>query len=225
MNFIINKPFFETSNVNKVRSFKKSTPLVNERNFSKKCFPIYIFPRITVPDTVTKPLIKLCSLFLKKCFRFNYQPIFQILNQSCLKNFSHLFTEQELLRFLIKTENVHPKFYNLLQTNTESFSETEISPNVITQAITAQISIQVRSIQSTLTEKSNAQTSNQNTSFGFQPQTESTSVNINPNKNNTENTDSIFPTEITGVSIPASSALIPGITIPLHHKNHSKQFR
>ena len=117
--------------------------------------------------------------------------------------------------FLIKTENVHPNYYNLLQTNTESFSDTEFSPNVITPAILAKASIQIRSLQSTLTEKSTGQTSKQNTSFGFQPQTETTSVKINPNINNTETIESIFPTEITGTSIPTSSALITGITIPL----------
>ena len=116
---------------------------------------------------------------------------------------------------MITTENVQPKYFNLLQTNRENLSEIEFPPNVITPAITARISTQLRSLQSTLTEKNKGQTSNQNTSFGFQPQTETTSVKINPNINNTETIESIFPTEITGTSIPTSSALIPGITIPL----------
>ena len=37
----------------------------------------------------------------------------------------------------------------------------------------------------------------------------------NPNKNKTETTENISPTEVTGVSIRTSSALIQGITIPL----------
>ena len=63
-------------------------------------------------------------------------------------------------------------------------------------------------------KKNVAQKSNQNTNTGFQPQTPSTSVTLNPSINTTETTESICPTEVTGISSPTSSALIPGKKIP-----------
>ena len=74
---------------------------------------------------------------------------------------------------------------------------------------------EIRSLPSTFTEKTIAQKSNQNTSTDFQPQTQSISITISRNISNTESTESISPTEVTGISIPTSSALIPGITTPL----------
>ena len=70
-------------------------------------------------------------------------------------------------------------------------------------------------IQSTRTEKVNAQKSNQRTSAGFQPGTQSTFVNINPNTNNTKNLESIFPNDVTGISSSTSFAPTLGITVPV----------
>ena len=70
-------------------------------------------------------------------------------------------------------------------------------------------------IQSKLTEKIIVQRINQSTIAGFQLQTQSTSVILYPHKNNTETTESIFPTQVTQNRSPNSSVLIPGITTPL----------
>ena len=67
-----------------------------------------------------------------------------------------------------------------------------------------------------ITEKISAQKVKQNIRFGFQPQTQTTSVFLNPSLNDTETTENLPPTEITGISIPPSFAQIPDITIPLH---------
>ena len=72
-------------------------------------------------------------------------------------NFSNQFTEQELLRFLNKTENVHPKNFNLLQINTEINSQMELLPNMTTRETTANRPIthntdEKRSFQSMITE-------------------------------------------------------------------------
>ena len=71
---------------------------------------------------------------------------------------------------------------------------------------------EIRSIQATITERNFALKSNQNTSAGFAPQT--TSISVILNINDTETTGSISPTEVTGLTIPASFDLIPGINTP-----------
>ena len=40
-------------------------------------------------------------------------------------------------------------------------------------------------------------------------------VILNPSRNNTETTESVIPTEVTGTAIPTNSTLTPGNTIPL----------
>ena len=50
---------------------------------------------------------------------------------------------------------------------------------------------------------------------GFQPQTQSISVTTNPQINNTETLEKISSTKVTGISIPTTSILKPGLTIPL----------
>ena len=72
-------------------------------------FHYTVFSRVTVLDTVTIPQTKLYSLFLWKLSWFNYQLIWNALDRNCFKKFSNHFTEQELLPFLIKTENSHSK--------------------------------------------------------------------------------------------------------------------
>ena len=75
---------------------------------------------------------------------------------------------------------------------------------------------EIRPIQSIITEENNAQRSKQKTTAGFQPQTQTTSFYKNPTINNTETTETSSPTEVTRISIPTISALIPGITLHLH---------
>ena len=64
--------------------------------------------------------------------RFSFQRIWITSSRNCLENFSNPFTKTEILPFLIKIENVHPKNANLLQINTEIISQSEVLPNLIT---------------------------------------------------------------------------------------------
>ena len=57
--------------------------------------------------------------------------------KTCFEIFSDNFTERELLPFLIKNENGHPKYPNLLQNNTDIFSQ----PNFLHAAITRSIPV------------------------------------------------------------------------------------
>ena len=57
----------------------------------------------------------------------------------------------------------------------------------------------MHSNQSMISRKTNAQKSAKNISGVLQSQTQKTSVNLNPIINNTETTDSIYPTEVTGI--------------------------
>ena len=118
------------------------------------------------------------------------------------------------------TENLHHKYYSLLQTKNENISQLDFLPKMITRASTATRPIdhnndEIRSLQSTTTEKIVAQKSNQKFKIGFKLQTQSTFVSLNQNKNIIEITESISFTEVTGSFLPPSSVLIPGFTIPL----------
>ena len=84
------------------------------------------------------------------------------------------------------------------------------------QKVSFRLKILMRCVQfSTITGKVIAKNWNQITSSVFQPQIQLTSVTLNPNKNNTETTESVSTTEVIGLSLPTSSSLIPGITMPL----------
>ena len=85
---------------------------------------------------------------------------------------------------------------------------------MITRAITAirltdQTFDEQRSDQSMITEKISARKLQQKVSADFQPQTQTTSVYSNPNLINTKTTESISPTDVTGISISSSSTLTP----------------
>ena len=76
---------------------------------------------------------------------------------------------------LIKSEIFRAKYPNLLQINTEYNSQLELLLNIITGAITAnrpieQNIVEIRSNQSMITEKNDAQRSQQNTSASFKSQ-------------------------------------------------------
>ena len=140
--------------------------------------------------------------------------------KSFLKNSSNHLIEQEIFSILIKTEILYFNYFNLLQTNNEIFSRLEFLPVMIIRATTAnrlfdQNLVEIRLVQSTITEKTIARKLKQKTHPGPQPQTQSNSGSLNPNISNIEATENMFPAEVTGPGIPTSSAPIPGITIPL----------
>ena len=66
-----------------------------------------------------------------------------------------------------------------------------------------------------ITDKVGAQKLQQSTYAGFQSKTQTTSVSLNQNKNNTETTESIPFTEVTGFSNPTTSTRKPGFKKPL----------
>ena len=158
--------------------------------FSIKFFFQYsFFSQLTVLDTVTTPQIDIYSLFLRKCFRSKYELFWNTLDQTCFENFANHFTDQELLSFLSKTENVHSKYLNLLQIKTEFVSQSEFSPDMITRAMISDRPVDqniddIRLNFSMITQRICAQKSKQKISTGIQHQTQTTSVTLNPNMNN-----------------------------------------
>ena len=99
------------------------------------CFLINLFSIPTVLDTVSIPQTKTYSLFLSKFFRFNYEFIWKKLDQNCFKDFPNFFTQQEILAFSIKEENVFSKYLYLVQINTDVIKQLELSATSITQPI------------------------------------------------------------------------------------------
>ena len=55
-------------------------------------------------------------------------------DQTCFENTPNYFIKQNLLPFSNKNENVHPKYHNLLQINTDIISQLVFVPNMITRA-------------------------------------------------------------------------------------------
>ena len=97
---------------------------------------------------------------------------------------------------------------------------------MITQASTANRHIDdnvddLLSTQSMITEKMSFPKSKRNTSTGFQPQTQTVFVTLNAEILSAETNESIFPTEVTGIPIPARPTLIPVITIPLQFRTEN----
>ena len=66
-----------------------------------------------------------------------------------------------------------------------------------------------------ISEKIMTQKSQQSISAGFQYRTQKNSVILNPNINYTEITESVLLTEVTEISPPTSTTLIPYKKIPL----------
>ena len=136
-------------------------------------FRCMFFSQITVSDSGTTPQIKFYTLLLEKIFELEYQLIRNTLDQSSLKKLSNHFIEREIFPFIVKTENVQRKKYNLLHSKNESFSQIKFLPDKTTRAINANRPVdhhidEIQSIQSTITGKIIAQKSNQSTNAGFQ---------------------------------------------------------
>ena len=86
-------------------------------------FQYYFFSELVLLDNFTIPQIQIYSLFLRKFFRFNYQLIWNQIDQKAFQNFPQYFSKEKLLPFLISEENKHPRFVNL----------TLIEPDIIFQ--------------------------------------------------------------------------------------------
>ena len=105
--------FFETSDVDKIRQSHNPhhwllRDLIQINNFQYK-----FFSELVLLDNSTIPQIQIYSLFLRKFFRFNYQLIWNQIDQKAFQNFPQYFSKEELLPFLISEENKHPRFVNL----------------------------------------------------------------------------------------------------------------
>ena len=71
-----------------------------------KQFQYRFFQNIKLNED-TVPQIKIFSHFLLKCFRFNYQLLWEQQNQKAYNNFSQVLTETELLPFINSNTNKH----------------------------------------------------------------------------------------------------------------------
>ena len=116
------------------------------------------FSKPTVSDIVTKPQIKLNSPILRKGIEFNFQLVYNTLDRIASENFPNLFTEHELLLFLIKDENDHLSYLSLLLINPDIFSQRESIFTRHTRANSLKrpanhIVEQLQSNQSMITEK------------------------------------------------------------------------
>ena len=105
--------FFETSDVDRIRQSHNPhhwllRDLIQINNFQYK-----FFSELVLLDNSTIPQIQIYSLFLRKFFRFNYQLIWNQIDQKAFQNFPQYFSKEELLPFLISEENKHPRFVNL----------------------------------------------------------------------------------------------------------------
>ena len=155
---------------------------------------------------------------MRKFSRYIYQLVWITLDQSCYENFSHHFNEQDWFPFLTKIGNIHHRYKNLLQTNIEILPvwgfysiwlhKQSLHIDLLSTILTRYVRFKQR-----LQEK-NDQKSEHSSTTGFQLQTQTISVNIFPNRNSPETNEITSPTKVTGISIPNSSALIPGITMP-----------
>ena len=126
--------------------------LFNVHLFTDNCFR---------QSNITKKTL-FYSLFLRKFIRFKYPLIWNTFDRSCYRNSSNYSTENGILPVLIKSENVHSKFLNLLQINTDFLSQMEFLPNKIARASTANIPIdhkidEILSTRSRINEKMSAQ--------------------------------------------------------------------
>ena len=84
-----------------------------------KVFQYTFFPRMTLLDIVEKPQNEHMSLFQRNCFIFNYQVLWNTLDQKSSRKLLNQLTEQELLQFLFEDENVLTKYLKLLQIKTK----------------------------------------------------------------------------------------------------------
>ena len=128
--------FVETAEVDKLNTRSKPHHCLLRDLASLDAFQFKFASQIIVSDSVTKQQIILYFFSLRKFIRFNYQLIWNALDQNCFKNHSNLLTEQELLPVFKKDGSVRRKNPNLVQIKTRNFSQTEFQSILILPAIT-----------------------------------------------------------------------------------------
>ena len=128
--------FFETSEAEKIRQSHNPhhwllRDLIHINNFQYK-----FFSELTVLDNSTIPQIQIYSLFLRKFFRFNYQLIWNQIDQKAFQNFPQYFSKEELLPFVISKENEHPRFVNLTIIESDIIFQLNYLSSALTQVTT-----------------------------------------------------------------------------------------
>ena len=105
--------FFETSEAEKIRQTHNPHHWLLHDLIQINSFQYKFFSELVLLDNSTIPQIQIYSLFLRKFFRFNYQIIWNQIDQKAFQNFPQYFSKEELLPFLISEENKHPRFVKL----------------------------------------------------------------------------------------------------------------
>ena len=79
------------------------------------------------------PQIKLSSLFLRICFRFNYQIIWSEQEQAAFTVFTTHFTADECLPFIINKKNEYPYFFKPEKITKQTIDIISFDPRLITE--------------------------------------------------------------------------------------------
>ena len=80
--------------------------MVTSRYITKQIFLYHYFKDITLDEQT-----KVISLFLRKCFRFNYQLLWSEQDQPAFAAFHIHFTADNCLPFIIEKQKEHPYFF------------------------------------------------------------------------------------------------------------------
>ena len=84
-------------------------------------------------DEQTMPQTKVISLFLRKCFIFNYQPLWSKQDQPAFAAFHNHFTADECLPIIINKQNEHPYFFKPDRVTQQTMDLMSFDPRLITE--------------------------------------------------------------------------------------------
>ena len=98
---------FETGEADNFKRSLDPHHLAFERACSKKCPPFCLLLAIQRSRYCKIPQKRKLSMFVRMVFRFNYQLIWNPLDESGFKNMPNHFTDQEYISLLIKDRCFH----------------------------------------------------------------------------------------------------------------------
>ena len=108
--------------------------MVTNRHITNTKFLISLSQDITLNEQSISQ-IKLLSLFLRKCFRFNHQLIWSEKDQAAFTAFTTHFTADECLPFIIKKKNEHPHFFKPDKITKQPIDLISFDPRLSTEII------------------------------------------------------------------------------------------
>ena len=106
--------------------------MVTSRYTTNTQFPISLFQRYNIKRQ-TIPQTKVITLFLRKCFKFNYQLLWSKHDQRAFAAFHNHFTADECLPFIIDKQNEQPYFFKLDKIKQQTMDFLSFDPRLITE--------------------------------------------------------------------------------------------